>query len=59
MEDIRVIQTRLALAVKNMWELQSFVMALDGIETVGTLAQLAQEYVFWSPLSPTSTTFKD
>lgn len=44
-EDIRTIQTRLALVVKNMWELQCFVMALDGIETVGTLAQFAQEYV--------------
>lgn len=45
-------QTRLALAVKNMWELQSFVMALDGIETVGTLAQLVGEYVtrFHEPL---------
>ncbi|KUI60439.1 Nucleoporin NUP84 [Cytospora mali] len=42
-EDIRAIQTRLALVVKNMWELQCFVMALDGIETVGTLAQFAQE----------------
>lgn len=44
-EDIKVFQTRLALTVKNMWELQCFVMALDGIETVGTLAQFAQEYV--------------
>ncbi|POS80389.1 hypothetical protein DHEL01_v201199 [Diaporthe helianthi] len=43
LEDLGVTQTRLALAIKNMWELQSFVMALDGIETVGTLAQLAQE----------------
>lgn len=42
-EDIKVFQTRLALTVKNMWELQCFVMALDGIETVGTLAQFAQE----------------
>lgn len=40
-----VSQTRLALAVKNMWELQNFVMALDAIETVGTLTSLAQEYV--------------
>lgn len=38
-------QTRLALAVKNMWELQSFVMALDGIETVGTITEFAREYV--------------
>lgn len=38
-------QTRLALAVKNMWELQSFVMALDGIETVGTIIEFAREYV--------------
>lgn len=36
-------QTRLALAVKNMWELQSFVMALDGIETVGTITEFARE----------------
>lgn len=38
-------QTRLALAVKNMWELQNFVMALDGIETVGTIIAFAREYV--------------
>lgn len=44
-EDQAVSQTRLALAVKNMWELQSFVMALDGIETVGTLANFVGEYV--------------
>lgn len=44
-EDQTFSQTRLALAVKNLWELQSFVMALDGIETVGTLAQLVGEYV--------------
>lgn len=49
-EDIKVFQTRLGLTVKNMWELQCFVMALDGIETVGTLAQLAQEYVFSLPV---------
>lgn len=42
-EEQAVSQTRLALAVKNMWELQNFVMALDGIETVGTLTSLAQE----------------
>lgn len=42
-EDLGANQTRLALAIKNMWELQCFVMALDGIETVGTLAQFAQE----------------
>ncbi|KAL2290858.1 hypothetical protein FJTKL_14812 [Diaporthe vaccinii] len=42
-EDLGATQMRLALAIKNMWELQCFVMALDGIETVGTLAQLAQE----------------
>lgn len=42
-EDLSATQMRLALAIKNMWELQCFVMALDGIETVGTLAQLAQE----------------
>lgn len=40
-----VNQTRLALAVKNMWELQSFVMALDAIETVGTITEFAREYV--------------
>lgn len=44
-EDQAFSQTRLALAVKNLWELQSFVMALDGIETVGTLTQLVGEYV--------------
>lgn len=45
-EEQAVSQTRLALAVKNMWELQNFVMALDGIETVGTLTEFAQKYVF-------------
>lgn len=44
-EDQAVSQTRLALAVKNIWELQSFVMALDGIETVGTLTKFVQTYV--------------
>lgn len=44
-EEQAVSQTRLAIAVKNMWELQNFVMALDGIETVGTLTSFAQEYV--------------
>lgn len=47
-EEQAVSQTRLALAIKNMWELQSFVMALDGIETVGTLTQFVQEYVPFS-----------
>lgn len=39
------LQQRLAAAVKNMWELQSFVMALDGIETVGTITEFARQYV--------------
>ncbi|KAF3764894.1 hypothetical protein M406DRAFT_292118 [Cryphonectria parasitica EP155] len=42
-DDQAISQTRLALAIKNMWELQSFVMALDGIETVGTLTQFAED----------------
>lgn len=42
-EDQAVSQARLAVAVKNMWELQSFVMALDGIETIGTLIAISEE----------------
>lgn len=42
-EDQAVSQTRLALAVKNMWELQSFLVALDGIETIGTLIAISEE----------------
>lgn len=49
-EQIR-LQQRLALAVKNMWELQCFVMALDGIETVGTITEFARQYVNHRPIS--------
>ncbi|CAN8099509.1 unnamed protein product [Discula destructiva] len=38
-----IFQMRLALTIKNMWELQSFVMALDSIETVGTITEFAQD----------------
>lgn len=48
-------QTRLALAVKNMWELQNFVMALDGIETVGTIIAFAREYVQFPTTQCTET----
>lgn len=50
-EDAQALsRTRLALTVKNMWELQSFVMALDGIETVGTITEFARQYVNYGPL---------
>lgn len=53
-------QKRIATAVKNMWELQSFVVALDSIESVGTLAKLVGEYVCHSvpPFLPTGMNTK-